>query len=132
VVKKETNKQIKVVQSERGKTTNLAEEVEEESVLLMMRCSSKDEHKQMDKSTRRLSVINQSNNTERSSRRVDNSESLAENVEISGSPKREVESSVEHVESSVEHEAILVCLVGSLNCLIKTVEQVEWLDCSGE
>jgi len=75
VVKKETGKQIKVVQLEREETTNIAKEVEEEAILLMM--SSGDEHKQVEKSTRRLSVINQSSSMERSSRRVDNLKNLA-------------------------------------------------------
>jgi len=98
MVEKETGKQIKAVRSENESEniTNLAEEVEEETMLLMMGCSSGDEHKQVEKSTRRLSVINQSNSMERSSRRVNSSESLAESVKISDSPKRELESSVEH------------------------------------
>ena len=118
VVKKEIGKQIKVVLSEREETTNLAEEVEEESMLLMMGCSSGDEHKQVNKSARRLSVINHSNNMERSSRCADSSKSLAENSEISNSPKK--------------HEANLVSSVGSPNCLIKLVEQVECPNHSGE
>ena len=77
MVKKETGKQIKAVRSEIEETTNLAEEVEEEAVLLMMGCSSRDEHKQVEKSARRLSVINQSSSMERSSRRVDNLKNLA-------------------------------------------------------
>jgi len=46
-------------------------------------------------------------------------------VEISDSPKKDLE-------SSVEHEANLGSLMGSLNCLIKSVEQVECPDRSGE
>jgi len=58
MVEKETSKKIKVVRSKIEETTNLAEEVKEESVLLMMGCSSRDEHKQVEKSARRLNVIN--------------------------------------------------------------------------
>jgi len=53
----------------------------------MIGCSSRDEHKQVKKSTRRLSVLNQSSSMERSSRHADNSESFAENVEILDSQK---------------------------------------------
>jgi len=88
VVKKETNKQIKAMRFEREDTTNLVEEVEEEAVLLMMGCSSGDKHKQVEKSTIRLSVINQSSSMEMSSRRAD--------------------SSVEHVKSLMEHVKISV------------------------
>ena len=59
MVKKETGKQIKAVRSEREETTNLAKEVEE-VMLLIMGCSSRDEHKQVGKSAKRLNVINQS------------------------------------------------------------------------
>jgi len=111
-----------------------------------MRCNSRDEHKQVEKSTRRLSVINQSTSMERSSRHADSSESLAKTVEISDSPRRDLESLVkhveslvehvenlmEHVESSVEHEVSLVSSVGILNCLIKLVEEVECRDRLGE
>ena len=75
VVKKETGKQIKAVRLEREMTTNLAEEVEEEAVLLMMGCSSRDEHKQVEKSARRLSIINQTSSMKRSLRRADSSDS---------------------------------------------------------
>jgi len=114
---KETNKQIKVMRSEneREEITNLIEEAEEEIMLLMIGCSSGDEHKQVEKSARRLSVINQSNSMEMSSRCEDSSKILAESVEISNSPKRDLE-------SSVEHEASLVMSVGSHNGLIKSVE----------
>ena len=44
-VEERDGKQIKVVWSEREETTNLAEEVEEEIMLLMMGYSSGDEHK---------------------------------------------------------------------------------------
>jgi len=118
MVKKETGKQIKAVRSEREVTTNLTEEVEEEAMLLMMGCSSRDEHKQVEKPTRRLSVINQTSSMERSSSRADSSESLDESVEI-------LNNSMEHVESLMEHEASLVSSVGSLDNLIKLVEQVE-------
>ena len=109
-------------------TTNLVEEV----MLLMMGCSSGDEHKQVEKPTRRLSVINQSSSMERSSRCADSIESLAKSVEISNSPKRVLKISVEHVERSVEHEASLVSSVGSSNCFIKSVEQMECPDHLGE
>ena len=85
VVKKETGKQIKAVRSEREVTTNLAEKVEEEVVLLMMGCSSRDEHKQVEKSARRLNVINQSSSMERFSRRANSLESLAGNLGSSDS-----------------------------------------------
>ena len=118
LVKKETCKQIKAMRSEREVTTNLVEEVEEEAVLLMMGCSSRDEHKQVEKPTRRLSVINQTSSMERSSSRANSSENLAESVEI-------LNNSIEHVESLMEHEASLVSSVGSPDNLIKLVEQVE-------
>jgi len=41
----------------------------------MMGCSSRDEHKQVEKSARRLNVINQSSSMERWSRRADSSDS---------------------------------------------------------
>ena len=84
VVEKESDKQIKAMwyENEREETTNLAEEVEEEAVLLMMGCSSGDEQKQVEKSARRLSVINQSSSMERSSRCADSLESLAKSVDI--------------------------------------------------
>jgi len=44
--------------------------------LLMMGCSSRDEHKQVEKSARRLNVINQSSSMERWSRRADSSWSV--------------------------------------------------------
>jgi len=69
---------------------------------------------------------------ERSSRRVDNLKSLEECVKILYSPKRDLESSVEHVESLVEHEVSSVSSVGSLNYLIKSVEEVECPNRSGE
>ena len=48
----------------------------------MMGCSSGDEQKQVEKSARRLSVINQSSSMERSSRCADSLESLAKSVDI--------------------------------------------------
>jgi len=75
MVEKETGKKIKAVRSEIEETTNLAEEVKEEAVLLMMGCSSRDEHKQVEKSARRLNVINQPSSMERWSRCADSSDS---------------------------------------------------------
>jgi len=72
----------------------------------------------VEKSIRRLNVINQSSSMEKWSRRVDSSESLAKSVKIS-------DSSMEHVESLMEHEANLVSSVGSPDSLIKLVAQVE-------
>jgi len=86
----------------------------------------------MEKSARRLSVINQSSSMERLSRFVDSLKSLTERLEISNNPKRDLESSMEHLESSVDHEASLVSSVGSPNRLIKSLEQVECQDRSGE
>ena len=127
VMEKESGKQIKALrfENEREETTNLVKEVEEEAMLLMMGCSSRDKHKQVEKSARRLSVINQSSSIERSSRRADSSESLTKSVEISNS-------SMEHVESLMEHEANLVSSVESPDSLIKLVEQVECLYHLGE
>ena len=42
----------------------------------------------MEKSAKRLSVINHSNSRERLSRRVDNLKSLSKSVEISNNPKK--------------------------------------------
>ena len=44
-------------------------------MLLMIGCSSRDEHKQVEKSARRLNVINQSSSMERWSRCADSSNS---------------------------------------------------------
>jgi len=45
-------------ENEREDTTSIVEEVEEEVVLLMIGCSLGDEHKQVEKLARRLSVVN--------------------------------------------------------------------------
>jgi len=80
-------------------------------VLLMIGCSLGVDHKQLENSARRPSIISQSSSMERSSRCVGSLESLAESV--------------------VEHEASSVSSVGSSNSLIKLMEQMECLDCLG-